>query len=98
MGAGGAGKALAYGGKEKGARVVVANRTYGEKNVVGLVWLLFLRMQSMICFVSFLSTINLSAKAKELVTKVGGEAITISELESFHTKGLVLVLHILKLP
>lgn len=30
MGAGGAGKALAYGGKEKGARVVVANRTYGE--------------------------------------------------------------------
>lgn len=30
MGAGGAGKALAYGGYEKGARVVVANRTYGE--------------------------------------------------------------------
>lgn len=28
MGAGGAGKALAYGGYEKGARVVVANRTY----------------------------------------------------------------------
>ncbi|PON85561.1 hypothetical protein TorRG33x02_187100, partial [Trema orientale] len=28
IGAGGAGKALAYGGKEKGARVVVANRTY----------------------------------------------------------------------
>lgn len=55
MGAGGAGKAIAYGGKEKGARVVVANRIY--------------------------------AKAKELVTKVGGEAITISELESFHTKG-----------
>lgn len=30
MGAGGAGKALAFGGKEKGARVVVANRTYGK--------------------------------------------------------------------
>ncbi|TKY52173.1 Bifunctional 3-dehydroquinate dehydratase/shikimate dehydrogenase [Spatholobus suberectus] len=30
MGAGGAGKALAYGGKEKGARVVVANRTYSK--------------------------------------------------------------------
>ena len=30
MGAGGAGKALAFGGKEKGARVVVANRSYGE--------------------------------------------------------------------
>jgi len=31
IGAGGAGKALAYGGKQKGARIVVANRTYGEK-------------------------------------------------------------------
>lgn len=30
VGAGGAGKALAYGAKEKGARVVIANRTYGE--------------------------------------------------------------------
>ncbi|THU61586.1 hypothetical protein C4D60_Mb07t24880 [Musa balbisiana] len=28
MGAGGAGKAIAYGAKEKGARVVIANRTY----------------------------------------------------------------------
>ncbi|KAL5566199.1 hypothetical protein UlMin_029363 [Ulmus minor] len=30
VGAGGAGKALAYGGKEKGARVVIANRTYDK--------------------------------------------------------------------
>ncbi|XP_062081319.1 bifunctional 3-dehydroquinate dehydratase/shikimate dehydrogenase, chloroplastic-like [Humulus lupulus] len=30
IGAGGAGKALAYGAKEKGARVVIANRTYGS--------------------------------------------------------------------
>lgn len=30
IGAGGAGKALAYGAKEKGARVVVVNRTFGE--------------------------------------------------------------------
>lgn len=29
IGAGGAGKALAYGAKEKGARVVIANRSYG---------------------------------------------------------------------
>ncbi|XVE65687.1 hypothetical protein DITRI_Ditri08aG0019600 [Diplodiscus trichospermus] len=29
IGAGGAGKALAYGAKQKGARVVIANRTYG---------------------------------------------------------------------
>lgn len=28
IGAGGAGKALAYGAKEKGARIVIANRTY----------------------------------------------------------------------
>lgn len=34
MGAGGAGKALAYGGKQKGARVVVANRSYGESLVL----------------------------------------------------------------
>lgn len=31
IGAGGAGKALAYGAKEKGARVVIANRTYGSE-------------------------------------------------------------------
>jgi len=30
IGAGGAGKALAYGAKDKGARVVIANRTYGK--------------------------------------------------------------------
>jgi 3-dehydroquinate dehydratase/shikimate dehydrogenase len=30
MGAGGAGKSLAYGAAQKGARVVVANRTYGN--------------------------------------------------------------------
>ena len=29
IGAGGAGKALAYGAKQNGARVVIANRTYG---------------------------------------------------------------------
>lgn len=29
IGAGGAGKALAYGAKEKGAKVIIANRTYG---------------------------------------------------------------------
>lgn len=30
IGAGGAGRALAYGAKEKGARVVIANRTLGK--------------------------------------------------------------------
>ncbi|XP_011009903.1 PREDICTED: bifunctional 3-dehydroquinate dehydratase/shikimate dehydrogenase, chloroplastic-like isoform X2 [Populus euphratica] len=34
IGAGGAGKALAYGAKEKGARVVIANRTYERAKVL----------------------------------------------------------------
>ena len=35
MGAGGAGKSLAYGAAQKGAKVVVANRTFGkEKKII----------------------------------------------------------------
>ena len=41
IGAGGAGKALAYGAKEKGARVVIANRTYGEVPVHSLCAIFF---------------------------------------------------------
>ncbi|XVF42545.1 hypothetical protein PTKIN_Ptkin01aG0372000 [Pterospermum kingtungense] len=60
IGAGGAGKALAYGGYEKGARVVVANRTYD--------------------------------KAAELASKVGGQALTLAELNDFHPEeGMILV-------
>lgn len=51
IGAGGAGKALAYGAKEKGARVVIANRTY--------------------------------ERARELANIVGGDAVSLAELESF---------------
>ncbi|KAK9139467.1 hypothetical protein Scep_009148 [Stephania cephalantha] len=59
MGAGGAGKALTYGAKEKGARVVVANREHD--------------------------------RARELADSVGGEAITLAELENYHPEdGMIL--------
>ncbi|KAL7080987.1 hypothetical protein ACP275_14G012100 [Erythranthe tilingii] len=59
IGAGGAGKALAYGAKEKGARVVIANRTY--------------------------------ERAKELTDIIGGQALSLADLESFHPEsGMIL--------
>ncbi|KAJ8470414.1 hypothetical protein OPV22_024757 [Ensete ventricosum] len=59
IGAGGAGKALAYGAKEKGAKVVIANRTY--------------------------------ERARELANLIGGHALTLSELETFHPEdGMIL--------
>lgn len=54
IGAGGAGKALAYGAKEKGAKVVIANRTY--------------------------------ERARELANLVGGIALTLAELQNFHSE------------
>lgn len=36
LGAGGAGKSLAYGAAQKGARVVVANRTFGNTLALAL--------------------------------------------------------------
>ncbi|KAG5236069.1 bifunctional dehydroquinate dehydratase/shikimate dehydrogenase [Salix suchowensis] len=59
IGAGGAGKALAYGAKEKGARVVIANRTY--------------------------------ERAKVLADIIGGDAISLADLENFHPEdGMIL--------
>ncbi|TKW28931.1 hypothetical protein SEVIR_3G361800v4 [Setaria viridis] len=59
IGAGGAAKAVAYGAKEKGARVVIANRTF--------------------------------ARAQELARLIGGTALTMAELESYHPEdGMIL--------
>ncbi|XP_043720623.1 bifunctional 3-dehydroquinate dehydratase/shikimate dehydrogenase, chloroplastic-like [Telopea speciosissima] len=59
IGAGGAGKALAYGATEKEARVVIANRTLD--------------------------------RAKEIAELIGGQAISLVELEDFHPEnGMIL--------
>ncbi|PIN14374.1 Pentafunctional AROM protein [Handroanthus impetiginosus] len=59
IGAGGAGRAIAYGAKEKGARVVIANRTYD--------------------------------RARELAELVGGQALSLADLSSFHPEtGMIL--------
>ncbi|OVA04377.1 Dehydroquinase class I [Macleaya cordata] len=59
VGAGGAGKSIAYGAKAKGARVVIANRTYD--------------------------------RARQLASLVGGDAIPLAELDSFHPEdGMIL--------
>ncbi|KAJ1687761.1 hypothetical protein LUZ63_019151 [Rhynchospora breviuscula] len=59
VGAGGAGKAVAFGAAEKGARVVVANRTY--------------------------------ERAVSLAKEVGGQALRLAELATFHPEeGMIL--------
>jgi hypothetical protein len=50
VGAGGAGKAIAYGAKKKGARVVVANRTYGK--VLYFCWTVFFSISIFIIFIN----------------------------------------------
>lgn len=59
VGAGGAGKALAFGAKQKGARVVISNRNF--------------------------------ERAKALASQVGGEAIPLDKLDTFHPEtGMIL--------
>ncbi|URE16513.1 Bifunctional 3-dehydroquinate dehydratase shikimate [Musa troglodytarum] len=82
MGAGGAGKAIAYGAKEKGARVVIANRTYGQSS-----------SSSSSSFTWIIKSSNLwsTERARELAKQVGGQALPLSELENFHPEdGMIL--------
>ncbi|KAK7860428.1 bifunctional 3-dehydroquinate dehydratase/shikimate dehydrogenase [Quercus suber] len=117
IGAGGAGKALAYGAKEKGARVVIANRTYDRArelaNTIGgdavtladlenfhpvdgmiLANTTSIGMQpkvdeTPIPKISFCHII--SNRARELANTIGGDAVTLADLENFHpVDGMIL--------
>lgn len=112
IGAGGAGKALAYGAKEQGARVVIANRTYGrisscfyERICMKLIdHLMFNECACVVLFLCLLSFLKKNIyffnfflffvvldRAKALADLVGGDAISLSDLDSYHPEdGMVL--------
>ncbi|KAL9363969.1 hypothetical protein Peur_041842 [Populus x canadensis] len=101
IGAGGAGKALAYGAKEKGARVVIANRTYGEVPqylVEEMPWV-FEENHSILsknrlgyCLLKFLIDSPCSQeRAKELAETIGADAVSLADLDNFHPEyGMIL--------
>lgn len=76
VGAGGAGRALAFGAKSRGARVVIFNRKFGN----------YLQLFSLSygVFALFLIWINfLEERAKALAQAVSGEAFPIESLDTF---------------
>jgi 3-dehydroquinate dehydratase/shikimate dehydrogenase len=93
IGAGGAGKALAYGAKVRGARVAVANRNYGMKTgtkVMLLISCLLLQM-SRGCLPTEGGNFVITERAKALANRVGGEAIALEKLVDFRPEtGMVL--------
>ncbi|KAF9673305.1 hypothetical protein SADUNF_Sadunf10G0010300 [Salix dunnii] len=105
IGAGGAGKALAYGAKEKGARVVIANRTYGEAILQWGNCFSFTSFFQLIFTVPFLQPklftgffqtpllkfVKTQERAKVLADIIGGDALSLADLENFHPEdGMIL--------
>lgn len=96
IGAGGAGKALAYGAKEKGAKVVIANRTYGNVHILHLVTFPFYKDSikrsclSLTLLFLFLA-VCFEERAVELAEAIGGKALSLTDLDNFHPEdGMVL--------
>jgi 3-dehydroquinate dehydratase/shikimate dehydrogenase len=86
IGAGGAGKALAYGAKERHARVAVANRNYGTHLQASSLPLKFLP-----CAWTNAVFRGISERAKALAESVGAEAIELEKLSDFRPEtGMIL--------
>lgn len=92
VGAGGAGRAIAFGVKSRGARVVIFNRKYGTasylfKNYGCLLIFIHLRLPFTYHILFFFS----KERAKALAAAVSGEALPYEQLNDFcPEKGMIL--------
>lgn len=87
VGAGGAGRALAFGARNRGARVVIFNRNFGKFYDFCL-----LRIDVELFFLAYLTvSILFEERAKALAQAVSGEAVPYECLDSFRVeKGMIL--------